>query len=565
MKGRRIWIASLTLAALGGIYYYLGHVKTGADGGAKSGPKLLDLDTAKAGSITIKKGAGTIVLEKAGAEWRITGPVKALAAAGAVDAIIIAASGLERGEDIGPAPNLADYGLENPDSVTFAQSGGSQTIKVGAVSPAGHGRYVMVDGSPNVYMVHSHDADDIFKNLFDLRERKLFRAKLSDVKSLTVKKGSAEITVEKSDAGWNLAKPAQGALDAGEVEQYLSKTLAAVADEFVEDNLADMKQYGLDRPAASITINTETLLIGSPTVKGGRYATMAGSGTLVRIPEDVHTSAPETPDMFRDLSLVKFDKNTVTKITLAAPGWKLSAETEKKKKESDETRWRIVEPQGKEADTAAIESILFELERARGTKLADAQAGVADLKMTITAGGKDKTVSLYSAAEKSSGRHYALSDDGKKYVELDGNTFNALNVKPSTFFDVRYFPVRSDEVGRIVISRHGQVFDIARKGDVYKMTGPEQRDINPESWSGLVWALTSLRCENAGKSRQNKPAIVMSVYDTLGNLVDEVTVAGRAPGGAYAATSRKRGADCGVPERFVTGDLIKILEDLMTR
>jgi len=138
---------------------------------------------------------------------------------------------------------------------------------------------------------------------------------ITDVKALTVSQSGTTVTVQRqNDGSWKLSQPAAEYTDSTRVSSAVSDVLAATKQRDLPLANVDLKQYGLDSPWLTATLDEtkgqETLQIGSQNVdnssryamlKGGQSAFLLSVGTadslasLVKQPPIATPTALSTP------------------------------------------------------------------------------------------------------------------------------------------------------------------------------------------------------------------------------------------------------------------------------
>lgn len=138
---------------------------------------------------------------------------------------------------------------------------------------------------------------------------------ITDVKALTVSQGGTTVTVDRqNDGSWKLAQPEAQYTDTTRVSSIASELLAATKQRDLPLANVDLKQYGLDSPWLTATLDEtkgqETLQVGNQNVDGSsRYAMLKGAqsafllsvgtadslASLVKQPPIATPTVPATP------------------------------------------------------------------------------------------------------------------------------------------------------------------------------------------------------------------------------------------------------------------------------
>lgn len=138
---------------------------------------------------------------------------------------------------------------------------------------------------------------------------------VTDLKALTVSQNGTTVTVDRqNDGSWKLAQPQAPYTDTARVSSAVSELLAATKQRDLPLANVDLKQYGLDSPWLTATLDEtkgqETLQVGSENVdsssryamlKGGQSAFLLSVGTadslasLVKQPPVATPTVPPSP------------------------------------------------------------------------------------------------------------------------------------------------------------------------------------------------------------------------------------------------------------------------------
>ena len=155
---------------------------------------------------------------------------------------------------------LAEYGLDEPETIELFTDDNSYKIYVGTVSPTLDYYYISVDGKDKVYTIDSMYGSVLRANHVMLRTKKLIPYKSNEIKQVIVKKGdtvSYDLTHDISSDTWSfpaeysMLEPNQTQLHS--LSLILPKVQAAL-DNMRDEDPSDLKQYGLDKPTYTMTV-----------------------------------------------------------------------------------------------------------------------------------------------------------------------------------------------------------------------------------------------------------------------------------------------------------------------
>jgi peptidyl-prolyl cis-trans isomerase B (cyclophilin B) len=269
--------------------------------------------------IAVQRGAIRYAAEKKGDKWTLTSPVGEDADESAVGRYLdrmndLTAEKVAAEDAKGNEKALAGYGLDKPSGwFEIAEETSAdpkvQKVLIGKPSASG-GLYAMVPGGDLVYELSRYAADDTGGEFV---RRSLMAFDKTKAKSVTVASRHGEMRLVKTGLGWSVEKPGPAApADKDKVEALLSALAALGAERVVEYAPAGLASFGLEKPAVSVTVETDdgrkqSVLIGDG-LSGGtfRYAKVpdrasvfaldkAAADKLEAPPADFRSKAPPAP------------------------------------------------------------------------------------------------------------------------------------------------------------------------------------------------------------------------------------------------------------------------------
>jgi Domain of unknown function (DUF4340) len=266
----------------------------------------------------------------------------------------------------------------------------------------------------------------------------ILKVNAADVTQLTVKqKQSDPVVLQKADTSkWQIIQPKPYRADQETVAGMLSTLSGLNADRVVEDKASNLKQYGLDPPAAELDITgkvqgTRQLLLGDDTPTGGDvYAALAGDPRVFTVSSFNKTSLAKSLNDLRDKSLLTVDADKVSRVELVRKGQEI---------EFDRTKdgWQILKPTSSPADSSAVNDLVRSVTSATmqlsasGTNdpaAAFARATpVATAKLTGEAGVETLEV------RKNKDDYYAKSSAVDGVFKVDSSLGTALDKKIDDF------------------------------------------------------------------------------------------------------------------------------------
>lgn len=235
---------------------------------------LIEFDRESINKIILKRGDGEIVLDKEerdveSLETDDEGKTKKVTEKKMVwvnpdfdvdnykvDSIVTAASALKSTRFIDENPgDLTMFGLDNATSATFVTSDGKEySIEIGNQTPTSDGYYARKKGSPQVYTVGSYDGERLKYGKFDIMEKNLYGSDaiaIEDIKALKFSRSGEMVFNSAKGANteeWLITEPLEREANTSEIYKFLDWLYNFRVSEFVEENVQDLKPYGLDNP-----------------------------------------------------------------------------------------------------------------------------------------------------------------------------------------------------------------------------------------------------------------------------------------------------------------------------
>jgi Domain of unknown function (DUF4340) len=472
--------------------------------------------------LRVKHGDQEYRLKHDGTTWKIAGPFEATAAAGQVQPLVEALTGLRSERYVAHAAKEPDkYGLDKPAvSVTVVP-----VAKKDAKEPAKEwtlllgkpaegepkGRYAKLADGAAVFVVDEKTGTALDHGALDLLDRSLLAL---DAKSITRLHSSAgPLALQKQDNEWRVVEgpgapyPADRDVLTGVLNAWSQLQAQRYAAYGRQVNLA---QYGLDKPAFTLTATVQpvvpdgkpaspvqhTLLIGNAVEKSGeRFAKLDKSpGVAVLSAEEV-TELTRGPLDFVNRSVLQFDPLAVTTFQRRAGDEELEITRR-------EGGWQMTKPADTKADTEGMEALVKQLSALRAERVAAYPA--TDLKpfeldppaATVTlrlSEGKEHVLRLGKAADDKSGDRFAVVDKSNAVVVLAGPLAKRLTAAPLHYRDRTL--ARFADADRISLQRDRRKATFAKVDGTWKLVEPVQADAEQTELEDFLNALARLRAD----------------------------------------------------------------------
>ncbi len=244
---------------------------------------VADLKTDAVKQITIQRGDETVTaalvpLAKE-TTWRITAPRPLKADKAAVEA---ATFGLSGAEAVAFMPytqeNLATTGLDKPRlTITVTHEGsepttiyvggeGKHAVETAATAPGETAGttdeaiiYATCEGRPEILMIRAPLFTELNKGVLDLRDKHILQVKQDEIDSVRAQREQGlNFSMMKSGQEWQVTAPKTGKASSTAVSDLLFALIDLQALAYPVENgaEADLDEYGLNLPQATITVGT---------------------------------------------------------------------------------------------------------------------------------------------------------------------------------------------------------------------------------------------------------------------------------------------------------------------
>jgi len=399
MKFRTTLIAALFLALLGTYVYFFEHKKAKEQARQEEEEKqLFSIDWERVRGLVITNAHGTFRLEK-GAEdasgeaeaaadraagWRIVEPLRTAAENAAVNGMVNSLRGVRLEQVVAEsAEDLEPFGLKDPQiriEVLAAEGERSPPpILLGGKSPIGHNSYAIREGEDKVLLLSTYLTDAFDKDLFDLRDKRLFAFKREDIERVRIlRTGEPEVELVQERDRWELIRPIRARASETATDKIVNKLITLRAQSFDDEDPPDLADYGLDRPVWKIEVvlkpdqTLATLLIGSIHEMEGRgylYAKRGERPAVVSLGLDLIEAFDQDAYALRAKRVLPFRTWEIKKAEMGWAGENVVLE------KREHNKWWIAAPIEARADGVKVSGFLGALSRLEGDEFLDMPEG----------------------------------------------------------------------------------------------------------------------------------------------------------------------------------------------
>ena len=382
------------------------------------------------------------------------------------------------------------------------------------------------------------------------KEKPFTSVQADDIEEIQVKNADGETTrLQKADGKWNVVEPVQAAADTGEMTTIASSLSSLEIQRVVDENAADLKQYGLDPARIEIGFRPKgqkdlrRLQIGQKTPTGSDlYARFPDQKRVFLVSSYLDSTFNKNTFALRDRRILIFDRNMVD-------GLDLTSGTAKTSLAKSGSEWRLTSPISVRADFAAVEGALERLSSTQMQGIVDADGkDLAKYGLTKPTGTIAVKTGSSSAALTLGSTENALlyaKDSSRPMVFTvapvlkDDVIRTAADFRRKDLFDSRAFTATRAE-----FKRGGETIVLEKsKGkdnmDVWKSSG---KDVDSAKADDLLTKATGLRAasfDDKPNASLKTPALVVTV--TFGENKQETVTFARSGTDIFASRSDEPG------------------------
>jgi hypothetical protein len=338
--------------------------------------------------LQIKAADGDVShVQKTGDQWQLVDPVKADADSNEFTSVTTSLASLDINRVIDENPsNLKEYGLDPARIEVSFRAKGQKDFKkllVGERTPTGNDLYARLPDQKRVFLINSFNDSTFNKNTFALREKKILKIDREKVDGLEVSDGTNSFQFAKSGTNWTIVKPIMARGEFGQLEGIVERLATAQMQALTTDSSNDLKQYGLDKPTATMTLSASGMKTTLTLGKTENAVVFAKDSTRPMI----FTVAPTLKgDVIKTLSDYRrkdmFDGRSFNANKVEIHRGPDVVTLEKTTKDGKDI-WKKAD--GKDADTSKVEDLLGKLTALRAQSFEPAaNAALKSPAMTVT-------------------------------------------------------------------------------------------------------------------------------------------------------------------------------------
>lgn len=377
---------------------------------------------------------------------------------------------------------------------------------------------------------------------------RLWTVEPKDVEEVTFKRRQDTVHLKREGDGWVLLAPVRAPGDRSPVTDIVTNLVTAKVEREIEPNPAKLADFGLDPPAAEITVKAKGkseplgLLLGDKNPTGiWVYAKQKDKPAVFLLSEFTLRDATKPVGDYRDKTILAFNRQDVSGLEVTYRGERLSAE-----RADGTAKWRIQKPRALPVDWERLSDFMDKLQFARIKEfVAEGPASLAPYgldrpaKVTLwTGAGKDRTARtlLLGRLDPAKKAVYAMRPGEPSVFLIEQEVWNMLPKGVDDLRDRTVLDYDREKAARLELESPKGRLTLAKEGERWQITGPERLKADDGEVSSLLWKLKDLKAKRflaegaqAVTRYLGKPEVKVSVWEQGGRAPKTLLLA-PAPG-----------------------------------
>jgi hypothetical protein len=504
--------------------------------------KVISFNPEDVKTIAIVKAENTVELKRNTSEaWQMTKPVHAKGDFEAVSDFLSFLDNLNFTRVVDESSKkLSTFGLDAPKFQVILSMNDDEKkgLLVGDDHPMGNRLYLARLNEKRVLTA------DITKNLldrnvYDLRDKTILDFKTTQINKIELTQNDQTLTFSKNKKSWQITKEKISAKGSeSEITNFLNTIQDALVEQFVEEKPDQLTPYGLkhSKHMVKLTILKKklplTLFIGKRH-KSGYYAKTLAKDNIFVIKKSLFDTLSNRQFVsFLNKSLVEFNDNDVKKVTLKLDNRVVELIRDKK----DFQKWTMVKPIKMKANTATINSLLFDLKNTRiidfagDSKSFRPEQPEKEIGLTYKNG---KTWSLNIGNQTSNADHsFAQRTNEEAIFSLKNSSIKSIFRSLYDLKDRSILDFDNDTVEGIQINDSKQNFILIKNADKWELTQPKPNN-SIQSFLGndILWTLNSIEFESVLTKDPGsiitgvtKPKLSVKLFNKKGEIIHNILI-----------------------------------------
>jgi hypothetical protein len=335
------------------------------------------------------------------------------------------------------------------------------------------------------------------------RKGRIFSAEAGDVTQVAIKRASDTVRLERKDDAWQVLEPVTARGDRGAIDETLTSIVSAKMDREIADKPASLADFGLDKPAAEVTLTLKDgkqlgLHLGAKNPTGvWVYARERDKPAVFVLGETVLRDTTRPVADFRDKTILAFDRKDVSGLDVVLTDDTLALET-------GDGKWKLTRPRALAADGQTVNEFLDKLQGAKvkefvaeAPKSLDAYGLERPVRVAVHVGkDKDRSVKTLLLGKHDAGKGvYAMRSGESSVLLLPEDVWSSLPKTVAAVRDKGVLAFDREKVTRIEVQGPRGAVTLVRESDRWKITQPEAVAADQVETGAILSRLGALRAQ----------------------------------------------------------------------
>jgi hypothetical protein len=336
------------------------------------------------------------------------------------------------------------------------------------------------------------------------RKGRVWTAEAADVTRVTLERPDDTIRLEREGEGWQMLEPVKARADRGQVDEMVNALVTTRSDREIASNPPSVADFGLDKPAAKVTLTLKDgkqlgLTLGGKNPTGvWVYAREKDATSVIAVGDSVLRDATRPVADLRDKTVLAFDRKDVTGVEIATRDDTVVVES------SDGT-WAITSPVKLPADGDTVGDFLDKLQSSKVKAfMAESPSSLApyglDKPVRVAVHtGKDKDRAtktlLVGSVDKEKQGVYAMRPGETSVLLLPEDVWTALPKHVAALRDKTVVAFERDKVNRIEIESPKGAVTLAKQDTTWRITAPEALPADQVEAGAVLFKLRELKAQ----------------------------------------------------------------------
>lgn len=344
-------------------------------------------------------------------------------------------------------------------------------------------------------------------------------------------KDAPPVVIGRSTSGpsWQITEPEALSADQSVVSNILSSLSSLNSERVVEEKPSDLKQFGLDPPAAEVDITgrdnkSQKLFLGDQTPGGSAiYTMLAGDPRLFTMASSEKNSVDKTLNDLRDKRLLPIDPDKISRIDLIRKNQEIEFGRNK-------DSWQILKPRPLRADDIQVSDLTRKISDARmdisspekDLKSAFARATpVATAKVTDPSGTQE--LELRKVKENDKDIYYAKSSALAGIYKVDSTLGSSLDKDLDDLRNKKLFDFGFQDPDKIEMRSGSKSYYVTKGGpDWWDGDG---KKLDADTAQSFISELRDLSATKFPDSGFTSPSLEIAVTSDGGKRIEKVSIA----------------------------------------